>query len=226
MRYVIALFACLWLLPATAQDMTVQDMTVQNTTAQDTPPPDLWVEFAPEERAVLARAEAFLNRLTTLRAGFVQTAPNGRVAEGRFYLSRPGRLRFEYSDPVEDFIVADGSFLYYWDAELETRSSQPISDSLANFLLRERVRLSGEVTVAGLQQVENRIGISLIQTDDPGNGTLTLVFSADPFALVEWGVVDGQGNLTEVTLIEPEYGITLSRNLFFFEDPTENRDRR
>ena len=47
-------------------------------------------------RADIARVETYLNRLRTLKGRFLQVASTGSLAEGTVYLSRPGRLRFEY----------------------------------------------------------------------------------------------------------------------------------
>lgn len=217
---VCTLLLCLALAPASAQEAPKENHAEANGA--------IWQQFNEQERAWLAQAEAFLNRLDTVKAGFIQRSPGGAVASGTFWLARPGRLRFEYAEPVADFIVADGTFLYYWDAELETRSSQPIEDSLANFLLREQVRLHGAVKVEDVWRHDGNIAIKMVQKDDPGAGSLTLVFQQEPFKLTQWAVVDGQGRLTEVRLIEPRYGVDLSKDLFYFEDPrdSEYRDRR
>ena len=58
---------------------------------------------------IVQKAESYLNSLKTLKANFTQMAQwNQTNVTGDFYLSRPGKLRFDYDPPVEDFIVADG----------------------------------------------------------------------------------------------------------------------
>src|SRR5690606_26433282 len=49
------------------------------------------------DRADLERVSLYLNGLKDLQGGFLQVGPDGSLAEGRFYLRRPGRLRFEYT---------------------------------------------------------------------------------------------------------------------------------
>ena len=66
------------------------------------------------DRADLARVEAYLNAITTLKARFVQSEENGAALEGTLYLQRPGKLRFEFTPPPGPYtIIADGEQLNY-----------------------------------------------------------------------------------------------------------------
>ena len=80
-------------------------------------------------------AEEYLNNLKTMKAEFIQIAHNGAQLSGMFYLNRPGELRFEYNE-VDDFIVADGLLIYFYDSELKEQTNAPIGQTLADFLLR------------------------------------------------------------------------------------------
>ena len=48
-----------------------------------------------EERAFVGRVERYLGDLQALAAPFIQVSSAGKIARGRLYLWRPGRLRFE-----------------------------------------------------------------------------------------------------------------------------------
>ena len=74
----------------------------------------------------IAIVEHYLQGLTSARARFVQTTHDGTQLVGTFYLQRPGKLRFEYDDPIKDFVVADGVFIYFYDAELGEQSNASI----------------------------------------------------------------------------------------------------
>lgn len=43
------------------------------------------IQLSPEDRQQVARIEEYLNRLTTVRARFLQVSSNGQVAEGDFF---------------------------------------------------------------------------------------------------------------------------------------------
>ncbi|WP_343055055.1 outer membrane lipoprotein carrier protein LolA [Azospirillum oleiclasticum] len=178
-----------------------------------------------QDRSDIARVEEHLNAVKTLQSKFVQVAPDGRQATGTFYLSRPGRMRLEYDAPVRDFIVADGLFLFYWDADMRQQSSTPIGSTLADFILRKDIRLSGDVTVKEVDRADGVLEITLFETKDAGKGSLTLVFQDKPLQLRKWRVLDAQGLTTEVGLINPRAGVPLDRDLFYFREPGRDRDQ-
>ena len=182
------------------------------------------VALSAQDQAVVAKVEEYLNGITTLQSKFLQVAPNGRQATGTFYLWRPGRMRLEYDRPLKDFIVADGSFVFYWDGEMRQQSSAPIGSTLADFILRKNIRLSGDVTVTDVFQAPGVIEVSLLETKDPGKGTLTLVFEDRPFQLRKWRVLDAQGMTTEVALLNPRTDVTFDRDMFYFKEPQRGSD--
>ncbi|WP_372400333.1 outer membrane lipoprotein carrier protein LolA [Azospirillum sp. HJ39] len=186
--------------------------------------PAVPVALTAQDEATVAKVEEYLNGIVNLQSKFLQVAPNGRQATGTFYLSRPGKMRLEYDRPLKDFIVADGSFVFYWDGEMRQQSSAPIGSTLADFILRKTIRLSGDVTVTEVFQAPGVIEVSLLETKDPGKGTLTLVFEDRPFQLRKWRVLDAQGLTTEVALLNPRTDVTFERDMFYFKEPARGSD--
>lgn len=205
-------FTFLALAPLTA-------MVVAPTAALAAPVP------AAEKPATLEKVQTYLNGITSLKSAFIQTTDDGRSRQGTFSLLRPGRMRIDFAPPAEDFIVADGKFVYYWDAEVKEQQNAPIGSTLADFLLRDRITLSGDVNVTDMSRQDGVLEVTLVQSKDPGLGSLTLVFEESPFALRQWRVLDAQGRTTDVALQNPEFGASLNRNLFYFRNPTRGRDR-
>ena len=178
-----------------------------------------------EAQADVQAAEDYLNSLRTLKARFVQTDNSGHQTSGVFMLKRPGRMRFEYDAPVNDFIVADGTFVHYYDARMQQQSSAPISRTLANFFLQREIKLSGEIAVDAVsrQQGGKLLVITVSQAKDPLSGNLGLAFNRDPktgdLTLNRWRVVDPQGLITEIILADVKTGISLDNDLFHYYDP-------
>ena len=48
----------------------------------------------------LSQIELYLNNIKNLSAKFVQETSDGNIAEGKFFLSRPGKMRIEYETSV------------------------------------------------------------------------------------------------------------------------------
>ena len=91
------------------------------------------------DRANIARIEAYLNRIRTLEARFLQVSSDGEYSEGDLYFSKPGKMRLEYDDPKPVVIVSDGVNLAYFDKELEQVSYFDLESTQASILLRETI---------------------------------------------------------------------------------------
>jgi outer membrane lipoprotein-sorting protein len=175
--------------------------------------------------AETSRIEEYLNSLESARARFVQTTHDGTQLVGTFYLQRPGKLRFEYDPPVKDFVVADGFFIYFYDSELGEQTNAPIGQTLADFILRDSLKLSGDLTVKTMKHGGGFLQVELVQSDDPGAGTLSLAFTTDPLALKKWRIVDAQGLITEVELFYLKTGVMHASGLFVYKDPNTGANR-
>ncbi len=169
------------------------------------------------------KVERYLQDLKTARARFVQTTHDGGQFVGTFYLERPGKLRFEYDPPNEDFVVADGFFIYFYDAELGAQTNAPIGQTMADFFLRKDLELGGDVTVKNVERNEEFLMVELAQKEDPEAGSLTLAFSEEPMTLKKWRVVDPQGLITEVELFYLKTGIKHPSDLFAYFNPNSGK---
>lgn len=155
----------------------------------------------------VVRAEKYLQGLTTAQADFIQSSSIGTRLSGQFYLDRPGKMRFDYNE-VKDFIVADGVFVYFSTTlQLGEQSNAPIGQTLADFLLREDLKMSGDLKVIKSYKKDGVVAITIVQTEDQGAGQVELFFTEVPYALSRWRVTDAQGEVTEVVLKNLKTGV-------------------
>ncbi len=173
----------------------------------------------PADRDVVARIEAWLQAVTTLRARFTQLAPDGRMSTGRVFLHRPGRLRFDYDPPSRVQLIASDWRLIFVDWAARQVNVLPLSQTPLAFLLDEQVRLSGDLEVRAVQRRAGELAVEVVRTKDPDQGRVVLVFAEQPLELRRWAVTDPQGLTTTVLIEEPEYGVALDPALFRFRDP-------
>lgn len=172
------------------------------------------------DRAELAaKIESYLNSIETLRADFLQIAPDGGLSTGTLLIDRPDLMRIDYAPPVPVQIIADGRWLIYYDEELDEASYTSLRDSLAGFLLREEIRFSGDVKLRRVERNKGVVRVTLTQRDAPEAGTLTLVFSDDPLQLRQWTVTDGSGDSTRVALENPVFNGEIDPEAFEFTRP-------
>jgi outer membrane lipoprotein-sorting protein len=170
------------------------------------------------DRADIAAAEAWFNRLDSVKARFLQIAQNGAAAEGTAWIVRPGRMRFEYDSEPMLLVASHGQF-FHFDKALRQPSIVPISSTPLGLLMREQVRFSGDVTVGRVERGGGLFRITMHRTAAPAEGRLTLVFSENPVELKQWAVVDAQGQETRVSLYGQQYGARYPGLLFEFNDP-------
>lgn len=186
-----------------------------STAASNAQPAPILDEAA---KADVARVERYLNDITTLDSRFVQFSGQG-IAEGRIILSRPGDMRIEYEPPVPVLMVASGIILMYHDRDLVQTSYLPVSETPASFLLDENIQLSDDVAITGFERGPASIRLTILQTDEPDAGSVTLTFEDAPLRLVKWHVKDAQGNEVDVALLEPQFGVEVDGDLFSLLDP-------
>ena len=172
-----------------------------------------------QDQADIARAEASLNALHTLKARFQQIAPNGSVSDGTAWLQRPGRMRFQYDPPSPFLLVAGYGLLVFHDSQLGQTSNIPLGRTPLGLLLRENLKLSGDVTVSQVARLPGQLQITLYRTATPGEGSLTLIFAEPQMALVSWTVVDAQRQETRIRLSDVQLGGTFDQSLFAYVDP-------
>ena len=171
------------------------------------------------DAASLRRVEAYMNGLRTLKAHFLQIAPDGATSTGTMWLVRPGRARFEYNPPSPLLLVASHDQVVFRDNKLEQTTNTPESQTPLGLLLRDNLTLSGDVTVTEFQRPAGLLQVTLVKTKAPGDGSLTLVLDANPMALVGWSVVDAQGRETRIRLTDVTLGGQYADSLFTYVDP-------
>jgi outer membrane lipoprotein-sorting protein len=171
------------------------------------------------DAATIRQVETYLNGLTTLKARFLQIAPDGRTSTGTAWLDRPGRMRFEYDKPSPLLLVAGHGTVIFRDNQLDQTTNIPQGQTPLGLLLRDHVALTGDVTVTDFQRGPAQILMTAVKTASPGDGSLTLVLNARPLALVGWSVVDAQGRETQIRLTNVQPGGDFDPKLFTFTDP-------
>ena len=182
--------------------------------------------LSPDDVANVVRVEQYLNRIDTIQARFVQISSNGGFAEGEVFVRRPGNLRFDYDPPATALLIANGSTLLYYDKELRQASFIPLWETPLWFLVREKVALQDGLEVIAVEEDLGTISVTLRETEAPENGEVTLIFSDSPIALKKWEILDGQGILTQVSLINPQYGVDIDKAVFDYSDLEINKGQR
>jgi outer membrane lipoprotein-sorting protein len=208
-RLFLALFFCVVAGSASAADF-----------AQTSQP-----RFTPADQADLDRISAYLNATQTLKGSFVQIGPEGQVDEGRFYIQKPGRMRFEYAAPNPTLIVSDGSTVAVINKKLNTTDRYPIWTTPLSLILSDAVDLKKNPAVIGLAHQDGQLVVSARSHSSRATGNITLVFSEPDIALRQWTVIDAQGLTTTVSVRDLKQDASLDPALFRIADASATSEK-
>lgn len=178
--------------------------------------------LTPHQKTI-SRVEQYLSGITTIVADFMQTAPDGSISTGTFYLKRPGLMRWQYEPPTPILMVADAKTLIFYDYQLQQVTHIPLDSTLIGFLAQKNVRFSGTVGLLGVENKHGVIRLTLAQREKPDEGRLMLEFSDNPLQIRNFVVTDATGQTTTISLSHAKYGTKLDPDLFVFKDPRPRR---
>ena len=173
-----------------------------------------------------AELEKYLSGLASWTADFEQTIDDGhgnvmRSAAGRLYLQRPGKFRWDYSQPSEQLVLADGKQIWFYDKDLAQANVRDMDTSLASTpasLLSGSGAVSTQfdVTVLGLSA-----GLQWFQLVPKHADTDFQVvrIGFDKGELRSMFLADKLNQITQLTFSHSKRNLPLAPDLFSFVPP-------
>jgi outer membrane lipoprotein-sorting protein len=171
----------------------------------------------PGQKEVLQAVSRYFVGVRTMSGEFVQFGPDGSRSEGIFYLSKPGKIRFEYARPSRLEVVADGTDVVILDRKKQTQDLYPLSKTPLKFLLADQMDLSAEPSVTKVSVDADLVTVILEQSTIFGDGKLALVFDRKTSDLLQWTVTDAQGYDTAVTIYNTTANQPVDDKLFYID---------
>jgi outer membrane lipoprotein-sorting protein len=169
-----------------------------------------------DQTKAVERVNAYFNGINSLQGKFDQVDSQGKHASGRFYVQRPGKLRFDYAPPSPLRIVADGHYLAIEDSDLKTIEKYPLESTPFRLLLGDAVDLARDARILGVERDEGTLAITLSDKTGDAAGQMKLFFdtSSGNLQLKQWIVTDAQGLATKVALDSVEPGRKVAADFF------------
>jgi len=154
-----------------------------------------------DQRAIVDRVNSYLSSVQTLTGNFIQVGPDGSRTQGDFFISKPGRVRFEYDDPSPIELIADGSSVVVRDRRLATQDVYPLSQTPLRFLLAEHVDLAKDTHLVSVYADDVFVTVVVEEKNGiVGTSRLMIMFSAKDMQLKQWTVTDPQGYDTTIAV--------------------------
>jgi outer membrane lipoprotein-sorting protein len=160
-------------------------------------------QLTPEQRSIITRVNNYLSSIQVLSGRFVQVGPNGGRTQGDFYISKPGRVRFEYDDPSPLELIADGQSVVVRDRRLATQDVYPLSQTPLRFLLADHVDLMRDTHLMSVYVDDVFVTVVVEESNGiVGTSRLMIMFNAKDMQLKQWTVTDPQGYDTTVAVYD------------------------
>ncbi|MBN9037274.1 MAG: outer membrane lipoprotein carrier protein LolA [Rhizobiales bacterium] len=179
--------------------------------------------LAPGLGALPARAQApaaaaqkiadHFSSVKTMTGEFVQFGPKGEQTGGKFFLERPGKLRFNYEPPSDFRVISDGKSVLLMNQKMNTADLYLLSQTPLKLLLDERIDLTGN-KVQAVKEDPDLTTITLADKSMFGNQTISMMFDPQSFELRQWTVTDAQGKDTTVMIFNVKEGVTFDPSVF------------
>jgi outer membrane lipoprotein-sorting protein len=149
----------------------------------------------------------------TMAGEFVQFGPRGEQTGGKFYIQRPGKIRFNYEKPSSTVVVSDGRSVVVENVKLKTADIYPLSKTPLKLLLDEEIDLSGG-KVKSVKEEEDLTTIQLADKSVFGSARITMMFDPKSYELRQWTITDAQGKDTTVMIFNVQQGVKFDQALF------------
>jgi outer membrane lipoprotein carrier protein len=182
--------------------------------------------FAIAADAPIAQLKAFLKASASLSADFKQVTLNeaGRASQtsfGQFYLSRPGKFRWNYQKPFKQEIVSNSDKVWFYDADLEQVTVKQLDDSLGStpaLLLTGQVDID-EKFVLEEQGSDDELNWIRLSPKNEESGFKYILIGLNNGQLGGMELSDNFGQLTRIYFSNIKINPSLSDSLFIFKAP-------
>jgi outer membrane lipoprotein-sorting protein len=172
------------------------------------------------ERDAVKEISNHFNAVPTMAGEFIQFGPNGEQTGGKFYIQRPGRIRFNYENPSPIMVVSNGKTLAVNNKKLKTWNYYPLKKTPLSLLLAKKLDISDR----SIRNVEAKEDVTRVVMGDKnifGDSEITLLFDPESHDLRQWTIKDAQGKETSVMIFNVQKNVKFSRQLFYVKPATD-----
>ncbi len=171
------------------------------------------LEPARAQTAVAQKIADHFASVKTMSGEFVQFGPRGEQTGGKFFISRPGKIRFNYDAPSPMRVIADGKSVVIGNQKMKTWDIYPLSKTPLKLLLSDNIDLTGKM-VRDVKEEADLITIVLGDRSVFGDSTITLMFDPKTYDLRQWTITDAQKKDTSVMIFNVKNGIPMDDKVF------------
>ena len=184
------------------------------------------ISLTPDQAESINKISAYMNSFKTLQGDFTQISPKGNISKGVMFISKPGKLRFEYSPPNPFLLVSDGKWVTLKNRATEKGDQFPLAATPLRLVVAPKIDLLKEANILGFEQADGITSVILEDRKGTIGGQLVLIFDEAQNQLQQWIIVDGKGRRTTVSLANLESGMKIDPQLFVVKIDRKDKNNR
>ena len=159
------------------------------------------------------RIEEAIQTLSTLQGDFIQIdTASGRGEAGKFWISRPGKLRFQYETSPE-LLIADGTHVARINRDSGSRSRVKIGSTVLRVILSDEIDLTDGITITAMEQTPDSLFVTMYETGKRNQGLLTLFLDINTYELRGWKIEEDD-NTTTLILQDTQKDVAIDPDVF------------
>jgi outer membrane lipoprotein-sorting protein len=167
------------------------------------------------QKQLVQKINEYFNSFQTLKGTFTQVSPRGNSAKGLIFISKPGKLRFDYAPPSPLLIASDGTWLTIKNKKKEKGDQVPLSSTPLRLIVSPKLNLFSDTAILGVESSGGFTTLTIADKKENVNaGAMVLVFDETQNILQQWIIVDGKGQRTTVQLENLQLNVALDPKLF------------
>ena len=184
------------------------------------------IEVTAEQATSIKQINDYINGFKNLQGDFTQISPKGNLSRGIFFISKPGKMRFEYAPPNPFLIVADGKWLTIKNRAKEKGDQFPLSETPLRLVLGNEVDLLRDTNILNFEEADGLTTLTLEDKEGILGGQLILVFDQKQNALQQWVIIDSKGRRTTVSLENIVAGVKPDPKLFVVKIERKGKENK
>ncbi len=174
--------------------------------------PSLYKTYTKE----IALVERYLNEYHSFVANFKQSGTKGDISYGKLFISKPNKIRCEYSNPSPLLLIMNENKITYYDKELDEISYANYDINALKFLALEEIKFSKLNLVAATKE-DGFLSFSVKEhsKDLKQDLIVTFTFSYPKIQLIRM-LVTMEDSESEVVFSKVAFNQVLGKQLFYF----------
>ncbi len=186
----------------------------------------IFILAAQADPSPVEQLKSFISASATFTADFRQVSIDaagapGKTSSGQFYLSRPGKFRWNYLRPYVQQIVSNNGKVWFYDADLAQVTVKNLDDSLGAtpaLLLTGQVELEQKFTLEAQDREGDLSWLKLLPKDQE-SGFKYILIGLEKGQLSGMELSDNFGQLTRIYFSNIKTNGKLNNDIFNFSIP-------